>query len=165
MIFSAESSQEPTETVTTTNKAEQSGGIPIVTIVAATCGGIIGVLATVIACICVWCIARSNVHIHISCYKERSKPDTDKHSNIISVQQNAAYQQTAQPTDAKTVMELPEEAMQLNLAYGVRGEICKGMETGSQTGEEYEYTDHDHFGPTVREPEKFSNLAMPMERN
>ena len=60
------------------------------------------------------------------------------------------------------MMEILEEPMQLNLAYGLRGEICRGMDTES-TEEEYEYTDHDHFGPTMKEPEKSSNLAVPIE--
>ena len=107
-----------------------------------------------------------HVHINVSCYKERRKSDsTHKHSNIV--QQTAANKQTAhnkEPTDGKTVMELPEHPMQLNPAYGLRGETSKGMETGS-TGEEYviEYIEGHRFGPTVRELERFSNPSIPME--
>ena len=163
--FFAKLPQEPTESETTTPEPEQSGRIPIASIVAAVSGSIIGVLAIVIVCVCVVCMTRQ-VHINVSCYKERRKSDIRKHSNI-SVQQTAAQKQRAhnkEPTDGKTMMEIPEQPMQFNPAYGLRGETSKGMETGS-TGEKYviEYIEGHRFGPTVREHERSSNLAMPME--
>ena len=49
--FFAKLSQEPTESETTTPEAEQSGGIPIVIIVAAVSGGIVRIFVIVVVCV------------------------------------------------------------------------------------------------------------------
>ena len=81
------------------------------------------------------------------------------------MQQNVAYQQTVhtkKTTDGKTRMKIPEQPMQLNLAYGLRGVTYEGMETES-TGEGYviECIEGHHFGSTVQELKKSSH---PMEQ-
>ena len=145
--------------VTTTPEVDQSRGISEVTLAAAVAGSIIGVIITVIVCVCVGCITR-RVHIQISCNKERRKSDASKQrQNVpnISVEQNGAHRQTAPSREGQTVTEIPEQAVQLNLAYGIRSEAQMERE---RTGEEYEslrmYAPNYQrsFGPIV--PRKYA---------
>ena len=157
-----------TERVTTGPEADQSGGTLATTIVAAVVGGITGVIITVVVCVCVWCITR-----HVSCNKERRKSDAGKQQqqqqqqdgsiNVISMQQNEAY---TEPTVYHTVIGIPEQALQLNRAYGLRGEGCVGIDT-EETEDEYErmYAANHHamFRPNTRGHDKHPNLALPRE--
>ena len=128
-------------------------------------------------CVCVWCITR-HVSIQISCNKKRQKSDAHKQqqqqqqqdgSNIITLQQNDAYRQTPhsrEPMVYQTTTEIPERALQLNLAYGLQGEMCEGIET-EETGDEhdrmYVANCNAKFKLNVRELQKCSNMAKPRE--
>ena len=165
------------ERVTTTPGGDQPGGTSTVVIAAAVCGGIIGVIVIIIICVCAWCITRQ-VSIQISCIKKGQKSDTRKQqqqlqqqdgSNTISIQQNEAYRHlphSREPTVYQTITDIPEQALQSNLAYGLQGEMCEGIET-EETGDEYErmYVANCHakFGPNARELQKCSNMVKPRE--
>ena len=141
-----------------------------VTIAAAVCGSIIGLLVIAIACVCVVCISR-HLHIQVRWNRKSDAKQQQSGSNRIPMQQNAAYREIPhirELTDSQTRIKTHEQGVQLNLAYEISmpSQAREGMETES-IGEEYErmYATNCHgsFGPTVRGLEKCSDLAVPRE--
>ena len=139
---------------TTAPEADQPDVPSASTIASAVFGAIIGVMITVIVCVCVWCIKR-RVRIQVSYKKEReteSVTNTNKYqqnhqhheeqqsesTNVISMQQNEAYKQiiltgTTEQTDYHTGTGwIPEQTVQLNVAYGKREERCVGKRERKQ---------------------------------
>ena len=164
---------------TTAPEADHSGGTPVPIIAAAIFGGIIGVLLTAVVCVCVWCIARYvRIQARNNIENQNSNPSKQHHkqqeqeqeedglTNVISMQQNEAYKQipySMEPTVYETVTEIPEPAVQSNLAYGRQSETCEGIDT-EETGDEYErmYAANRHV-MFVRGPERCFNSAKPRE--
>ena len=139
-----------------TPEDDQSDRSSVTTIASAIFGGIIGVLITVIVCVCVWCITR-HIRTQISYNKERQAGKSvtneqqqtqyqhqqqDGSTNVISMQQNEAYKpisltlssNSMEPTVYHTAAHwIPQQAIQLNLAYGQRDKQGVGTETNQIT--------------------------------
>ena len=81
------------------------------------------------------------------------------------MQLNEAY---TEPTVWHTAIGTPEQEVQLNQAYGVRGEGCVGVDA-EETGDEYErmyaaaVNRHEMLRPNAMELGKCSNIAKPGE--
>ena len=139
--------------VTTNAETDESGGTPVTTITTAVFGGIIGVLVTIIVCICVCCIAR-----YVNYNKERQQSDDseqqqqqqhkqqqqkqDDTMNVVLMQQNEAY---TEPTAYHTAAGIPDQALQLNQAYGLDTE-----ETGNEYERMYAVNHHAIFSSNTR---------------
>ena len=149
------------------------GGIPTVTIVAAVCGTITGILVTVLICVCVVCITK-RMKVHIYCNQEE-KSDTSRHQQNTSnstgtmVEMNMAYSRAVSnyrpdPTQCQTATETTGQCLQFNQAYGSQDGIMQGGEEIESVGD-YErmsaYVAFHHSIPTQRE-KKYSHLARPM---